>query len=100
MLNAVASLSEMDEVKASIGKVISSVEFNDGDKYANFNPDVDNVAAWTIGGLVAGKILAKVGFFALIVKFWKLIALGVAGAGAAIFKFFKKKKDDDDTTLS
>jgi len=100
MLNAVASLSEMDEVKASIGKVISSVEFNDGDKYANFNPDVDNVAAWTIGGLVAGKILAKVGFFAIIVKFWKLIALGVAGAGAAIFKFFKKKKDDDDTTAS
>jgi uncharacterized membrane-anchored protein len=100
MLNAVASLSEMDEVKASIGKVISSVEFNDGDKYANFNPDVDNVAAWTIGGLVAGKILAKVGFFALIVKFWKLIALGVAGAGAAIFKFFKKKKEDDDTTAS
>jgi uncharacterized membrane-anchored protein len=100
MLNAIASLPEMNEVKASIDKVITSIEFNEGDKYANFNPDVDNVAAWTIGGLVAGKILAKIGFFAIILKFWKLIALGVAGAGAAIFKFFKKKKEDDDTTIS
>ncbi len=89
MLNAVASLGELNEVKASIDKVLTSVEFNEGDKYANFNPDVDNVAAWTIGGLVAGKILAKVGFFAIILKFWKLIALGVVGAGAGIMKFFK-----------
>lgn len=100
MLNAIASLPDMNEVKASIDKVITSIEFNEGDKYANFNPDIDNVAAWTIGGLVAGKILAKVGFFAIILKFWKLIALGVAGAGAAIFKFFKKKKDNDDTNVN
>lgn len=100
MLNAIASLPEMNEVKASIDKVITSIEFNEGDKYANFNPDVDNVAAWTIGGLVAGKILAKVGFFAVILKFWKLIALGVIGAGGAILKFFKRKKDDDETTVS
>jgi len=94
IINAVASLTELNEVKASIDKVITSIDFNEGDKYANFNPDVDNVAAWTIGGLVAGKILAKVGFFAVILKFWKLIALGVVGAGGAFFKFFKRKKDD------
>jgi len=46
--------------------------------------------------LVAGKILAKVGFFALIVKFWKLIALAIAGAGGGIWKYFKRRKKDDE----
>ncbi len=96
MLNAVASMSELPEVKSNIDKVIGSVEFKDGHKYSDFLPDVDNVAAWTIGGLVAGKILAKVGFFVLIAKFWKLIALAIAGAGGSIWKYFKKQKKDDE----
>lgn len=96
MLNAVASMSELPEVKSNIDKVIGSVEFKDGHKYSDFLPDVDNVAAWTIGGLVAGKILAKVGFFVLIAKFWKLIALAIAGAGGGIWKYFKRRKKDDE----
>jgi uncharacterized membrane-anchored protein len=96
MLNAVASMSELPEVKSNIDKVIGSVEFKDGHKYSDYLPDVDNVAAWTIGGLVAGKILAKVGFFVLIAKFWKLIALAIAGAGGGIWKYFKRRKKDDE----
>ena len=95
-LNAVASMNELPEVKSNIDKIIRCVEYNDGHRYSDFIPDVDNVAAWTIGGLVAGKILAKVGFFALIVKFWKLIALAIAGAGGGIWKYFKRRKKDDE----
>lgn len=95
MLNAVASMSELPDVKSNIDKVIESVKFKDGHKYSDYLPDVDNVAAWTIGGLVAGKILAKVGFFVLLAKFWKLIALAVAGAGGGIWKYFKRRKKDD-----
>lgn len=97
MLNAVGSMSELQEVKSNIDKVIGSVEFKEGHKYSDFIPDVDNVAAWTIGGLVAGKILAKVGFFVLIAKFWKLIALAIAGAGGSIWKYFKRKKKEEIT---
>ena len=97
MLNAVGSMSELQEVKSNIDKVIGSVEFKEGHKYSDFIPDVDNVAAWTIGGLVAGKILAKVGFFVLIAKFWKLIALAIAGAGGSIWKHFKRKKKEEIT---
>ena len=97
MLNAVGSMSELQEVKSNIDKVIGSVEFKEGHKYSDFIPDVDNVAAWTIGGLVAGKILAKVGFFVLIAKFWKLIALAIAGAGGSICKYFKRKKKEEIT---
>jgi uncharacterized membrane-anchored protein len=91
MLNAVASMNDLPAVKSNIDKVIGSVAFNEGSKYADFNPDVDEVAAWSIGGLVAGKILAKAGFFALLLKFWKLIAFAILGAGGTIWKFIQRK---------
>lgn len=95
MLNAVAAMDQLPDVKLNIDKVIASVEFKDGHKYSDFVPDVDNVAAWTIGGLVAGKVLAKVGFFVLLAKFWKLIVIAVAAAGSYIWKFFKRKKENE-----
>ncbi len=55
------------------------------------------MAAWTIGGLVAGKVLAKVGFFALLLKSWKLIVIGLTAFGGVIWRFFSgRKKDDSD----
>jgi uncharacterized membrane-anchored protein len=93
VMNAIASMNEMPEVKSSIDKVTSSVAFNDGSKYADFNPEIDEVAAWTVGGLVAGKVLAKAGFFAIVLKFWKIIALAVAGVGGAVWKYFTGKKE-------
>ena len=59
-------------------------------------PDVDEVAAWTIGGLVAGKILVKAGLLAGLLKFWKLIAIGLVGASTFIWKFIRGKKRRPD----
>lgn len=97
VLNAVATMDELEQVKASTDAVLASVTFNQGNRYSDFNPDVDEVAAWTIGGLVAGKILAKAGLFAGLLKFWKLIAIGLAAAGGAIWRFFsgRKKKEEE-----
>jgi uncharacterized membrane-anchored protein len=54
------------------------------------------VSDWTIGGLVAGSILAKSGFFAklgvLLLKFWKIIAVGAVALAAGIKKIFGSKK--------
>jgi len=66
-------------VQKDINKVLDIVQFNDGYKYKDFDSSVDEVAAWTIGGLVAGKVLAKVGLFAIVAKFGKLIALAFFG---------------------
>jgi uncharacterized membrane-anchored protein len=99
VLNAIASIGELPEVKANIDKVIGSVEFKEGNRYADFIPDVDNVAAWTIGGLVAGKVLAKAGFFVLLLKFWKVIALAVAGGGTALWKFIKGRRKEDEMAV-
>lgn len=92
-LSAVANMTELKEVKASIPNILNSVQFNEGNKYSDFDSSTDTVAAWTIGGLVAGKVLAKVGFFAIIAKFGKVIFLALAGAFVAIKKFFFGKKD-------
>lgn len=95
VLNAISSMPELSAVKKDIPHVLNIVQFNEGYRYEDFNPSVDEVAAWTIGGLVAGKLLAKAGFFALIIKFWKFIALGVVGLFSVIIKKFKGRKDHE-----
>ena len=95
-LNAIAGMNELAAVKQQIPDVIGSVAFESGNKYTDFDPKLDEVAAVGIGGLVAGKVLAKVGFFALIAKFWKLILIGVAGGLSALRKLFGGKKVADE----
>ncbi|MET0299059.1 MAG: DUF2167 domain-containing protein, partial [Flavitalea sp.] len=94
-LNAVASINDLKAVQAALPEVLKMPEFETGSTYKDFDPGVDNVAAWTIGGLVAGKVLAKAGFFVLLLKFWKIIALGFVALGGYLAKFFKRKKKDD-----
>lgn len=93
IMSAVATMGQLPEVKANMESVISSVQFDKGNQYADFDSSTDDIAAWTIGGLVAGKVLAKVGFFAVLLKFWKVGALALVGAWAALKKYFFGKKD-------
>jgi uncharacterized membrane-anchored protein len=91
VLNAVSPMEELAEVKESITPVLSSFTYADGAKYSDFDPNVDEVAAWTIGGLVAGKVLAKAGFFALFLKYIKFIILGLGAIGTGVWKWYKRK---------
>ena len=93
-LNAIAVVGQLEEVQQNIDGVLASVNFNDGYKYSDFDSSLDEVAAYGVGGLVAGKVLAKAGFFAMLAKFWKVIALGVAGAFGVAKKFFFGSKED------
>jgi uncharacterized membrane-anchored protein len=83
-MNAVASNSQLADVQKHIPEIIHVASFKEGSKYTDFDGKTDKVAAYTIGGLVAGKILAKVGFFALILKNIKLVMLAVAGVFGAL----------------
>jgi len=91
VLNAVAPMSELPVVKENITPVLSSFTYADGLKYSDFNPDIDEVAAWTIGGLVAGKVLAKTGLLALLLKNIKLILIGLAAVGTGLWRWFKSR---------
>lgn len=86
-LNVIGEMDVLDDVKDNLDPILHSVTFNKGHLYSEFNPDFDDVAAYGIGGLIAGKVLAKAGFFALILKFWKFIAIGVV----ALFAGLKKR---------
>lgn len=96
VLQAVSGMSALDSVNQNIANILSMVSFNEGNRYSNFDSKTDNVAAWTIGSLVAGKVLAKAGFFAFVLKFLKFILLGLVAAGGAIFNFFKRKKKNPE----
>lgn len=95
-LQAVSEMSSLDSVKAHINDVLGMVSFNDGHKYSDFDSNTDKIAAWTIGGLVAGKILAKAGLWAILGKFLKFIIIGVVAAGGAIWRFITGRKKQTD----
>lgn len=99
-LNAIGTIDVLPVFKNDVDEILHSVSFTQNNTYADFNPDVDKVAAYGIGGLIAGKLLAKAGFFAVILKFWKVLAVGAVG----LFSVFKKKilgrKEDEEETVS
>jgi uncharacterized membrane-anchored protein len=92
-LNAVATMSELPMVKKDIAAVLGMASFDDGYAYKDFDSNTDEIAAYTVGGLVAGKVLAKAGFFALLLKGWKFILIGIIAAWAAIKRFVLRKKE-------
>ena len=97
-MTAVANMKELPLVNADIDKVLGMASFTEGNRYSDFNSSSDRIAEYTIGGLIAGKILAKVGFFALIAKFFKFIVVGVIAIVVGVFKKITGKdtvKDDE-----
>ncbi len=99
VLNAIGDIGVLGKVQEDIDPILASVDFNPGFRYSDFNPDVDEIAAYGIGGLIAGKVLAKAGIFAVLLKFWKIIALAVVGAFSAFRKkIFGTKEEEKPTT--
>ena len=103
VITAVASPDAKGQLMTDNAAIINSVNYNDGFRYSDFNPDTDHVAEWTIGGLIAGKVLAKAGVWAILAKFSKIIIIAVIGFFAAIRKRLARwlgfRKDEDENYL-
>lgn len=95
-LMAVGDPELLPVIKPHVPQLIANTKFADGLEYDDFDPKIDEVAAYSIGGLVAGKVLAKVGFFALILKFWKVGLAAVAIGWGAIKRFFLGRSADSE----
>jgi len=97
VLNVVAGIDELDAVNAAAPTILARAEFKTGETYAEFNPDVDQVAAYGLAGLVAGGVLTKTGFFkaalAALLAFKKgaiaLLVAAFAGIASLIKRFFR-----------
>lgn len=94
-LNVIGDMTTLPLVKKDINNILASVEFNKGYRYEEYDSSIDKAAAYGIGGLIAGKVLAKSGIFVMLAKFWKLIAVGFVGALAAFKKKLFGKKEEE-----
>ena len=90
VLNAVAAMAQLPEIKSASPTILSSIEFNQGHRYADYIPGTDKAAEYGIAGLILGAAATKAGFFkiliAAVLAFKKL-----AFAGAiALFALLKR----------
>lgn len=102
-MNAVAKMYSLPLVDQNISKVLSVASFTQGNSYFDFDSKTDKIAVWTIGGLVAGHLLAKAGILALIAKFlaplWKFIVIFFAGIAAWFRRKLGRKRQGDSPVL-
>lgn len=94
VLNFIASMDQKHLIDTKIDTVLALADFDPGAKYGDFNPDLDEVAAYGLGALVAGKVIAKTGFLAMGLIFLKKFGIIILLAVGALFKkIFSKKAD-------
>jgi uncharacterized membrane-anchored protein len=100
IINALGAAKDLPQVAAGSKIVLTRTELSSGNRYEDFKPGVDKVAAYGIGGLIAAGLLTKLGFFGVIGKFLlafiKPILIGVAVVGGALAKLFARKQDPRD----
>lgn len=89
-LNCVAGMPQLKEIEARSPEILAMVNFNDGHRYADFDPKTDKIATYGLAALVAGGVAAKAGLFKVIlgalVAGKKFVILGVV----ALVAFFRK----------
>jgi uncharacterized membrane-anchored protein len=99
VLNAVAGMHQLSDMKGEMDKVIGFVAFNEGHKYTDFNPSLDKVATYGIGGLIAGKVALKAGLFkgliALLLASKKFLVIGAIALFALLRKLFTGRLGED-----
>lgn len=95
-MNAVADLTDLDEVRAGSRELLAGTQFLPGHRYEEFDPSIDKVAAYGIGGLIAGKALLKGGFLAklglIFAKFSKVLIVGAVAVLALFGRLFGRKQ--------
>ena len=88
----IADADQLAEINDKREAVLSMGQFNQGNRYEDFDSSIDKVAAYGIGALIAGKVAAKAGLFAagllLLKKFGVLLLVGLAAIGRKIKSVF------------
>lgn len=96
VVNGVGGIEQLEQVAGHCKTLLAVTGFVDGQRYTDFDPAYDKLAAYGIGGLIAGKVALKVGLLAklagLLKVLWKPIAIGVAALGALVVKLFGGKQ--------
>lgn len=97
VLNVIGGMDQLSEIKQETPQILGMVNFDRGNRYADFNPKIDKVATYGIAALVAGGVAAKLGFFKLLWVFIlgakKFIIIAIAAVAAWFRKIFKRRRN-------
>ena len=98
VLRAIAGMDQLDEIRNATPEILGMVNYNQGHRYADFNPKTDKVAAYGLAALVVGGIAVKAGLFKLLIpvllaakKFLIIGVVAVAGFFKRLFKGGEKR---------
>jgi len=98
VLNAVAGIKQISQIKNEMPAILAVTEFTKGNRYEDFDSKTDHMAEYGLAALVAGGVAAKMGLFAklgvLLLAFKKFIIIGFVAIGAFVKKLFSKKTDN------
>lgn len=99
VLNAVANIDQLADIKPQMNEVVDFTDFTAGNRYQDYQEGTDKTAAYGLSALIAGGIAAKTGLLAkllaLLIAGKKLVLLAVVGVGAMLRKWFTGKRDRD-----
>ncbi len=98
VLNAVAGMAQLPDIEAATPMILGAVDFQEGHRYADFQPGKDKVATYGLAALVAGGILAKTGFLKVLITGLlaakKFVIIGIIALWGTIKKLFGGKSQD------
>ena len=100
VLNVIARMEDLPQVKAATPAILKMVNFQQGNRYVDFNPGTDKFATYGLAALVVGGIAAKAGLFKVILlgilAAKKFVLIAIAAIAAYLRKIkgrFSKKSD-------
>jgi uncharacterized membrane-anchored protein len=95
VLNAVGSMEQLEDIEKAAPSILATVNFQDGHRYADFDSKTDKVATYGLAALVTGGVLAKGGFFKVLIAGLlagkKFVVFGAIALFAVIKKFLGGK---------
>jgi len=62
-LTAISNLNQFPDVKDKMPSILQSVNYEQGNRYVDFDPKIDKTAGYGLAALVAGGVAAKAGLF-------------------------------------
>ena len=95
ILNAVGSMEQLEDIEKAAPSILATVNFQDGHRYADFDSKTDKVATYGLAALVTGGVLAKGGFFKVLIAGLlagkKFVIFGAIALFAVVKKFIGGK---------
>ncbi|MDY7108394.1 MAG: DUF2167 domain-containing protein [Planctomycetota bacterium] len=85
LLAAIGCETELPLLRRGCQLVLERAEFTPGNRYEDYEPGVDKVAVYGIGGLIAGNVLLKTGLLKVLLKPLLVVGAVIVAIFARIF---------------